>query len=172
MLYSFVTHTTFLSLFLSSIFSFFLITFFSGCCNTRRPWSPPLRPLTGKCLNCFYCKICPGCRSHVFSYIFFVHSITAEAIVEKLSQQTSLRFFTVLPSFRSRLGLGELVPSFSHCSVLDPSSSHIYYGQGHAASLIWTCRWYEVTIVTSYFIICTVTRQVTCIEFFSYFSLS
>jgi len=99
----------------------------------------PLRPLIGKCLNSFYCKIWPEHRSHVISYIFFVSNITAETIVAKLSQQTFLQFFTVLPSFHNISGSGELVLSFSHCSVLDPSSSssHICYGQGHdAASLI------------------------------------
>ena len=135
----------------------------------------PLRPLIGKCLNCFYCKIWPEHRSHVVSYIFFVSNITAETIVAKLSQQTFLQFFTVLPSFHNISGSGELVFSFSHCSVLDPSSSsHICYGQGHdASSLIWTCRWCEVTVITCtwLFIICTIARQITCIEFFSYFFL-
>lgn len=131
----------------------------------------PLRRIIGKCLNCFYCKIWPEHRSHVISYIFFVGNITAETIAAKLSQQTFLQFFTVLPSFHNISGSGELVLSFSHCSVFDPSSSYICYGQGHATSLIWTCRWYEVTVITWFFIICTIARQITCIEFFLYFSL-
>jgi hypothetical protein len=129
----------------------------------------PLRPVIGKCLNCFYFKIWPECRSHVISYIFFVCNITAENIVEKLLQQTFLQFFTVLPSSHNISGSGELVLSFSHCSVLDPSPSHICYGQGHAASLIWTCRWYEITVITWVFIICTIARQITCLNSFHIF---